>query len=258
MRPRSRSRRHLEICPWAPKLGIVSPTTMRTFSEPSTGSATRILRRPLSLRGTQPLVDRRSHRNRRRRRHGLDPRHRHNHRRARLRLRRPVHAGRAQRVLRHRAPTRADVERAEDYWEEMERGQARYAVVYDDGGAPSEIYFAGYSYDLTTGDGPLLRSPRSKRGLSPSPQSHASAAEVQHEARLKPGFGTQRRFGRAWLLSFAGRSRPNRQARRPGSPPQSASAPTDCASCGPRIAAGFATDRSTPALWSPCATLPAA
>jgi hypothetical protein len=44
-------------------------------------------------------------------------------------------------------PTRADVEQAEAYWEEMERGQARYAVVYDDGGAPCEIYFAGYSYD---------------------------------------------------------------------------------------------------------------
>jgi hypothetical protein len=43
-------------------------------------------------------------------------------------------------------PTRADVESSEDYWEEMERGQARYAVVYA-GGAPSEIYFAGYSFD---------------------------------------------------------------------------------------------------------------
>ena len=43
-------------------------------------------------------------------------------------------------------PTRADVEQAEDYWEDMERGQARYAVVYE-GGQPSEIYFAGYSFD---------------------------------------------------------------------------------------------------------------
>ena len=43
-------------------------------------------------------------------------------------------------------PTRADVEQAEDHWEDMERGQARYAVVYA-GGKPSEIYFAGYSFD---------------------------------------------------------------------------------------------------------------
>ncbi len=43
-------------------------------------------------------------------------------------------------------PSRTDVEEAEDYWEEMERGQARYAVVYN-GDAPSEIYFAGYSFD---------------------------------------------------------------------------------------------------------------
>jgi hypothetical protein len=43
-------------------------------------------------------------------------------------------------------PSRADVEGADDYWEDMERGQARYAVVYRDG-KPSEIYFAGYSFD---------------------------------------------------------------------------------------------------------------
>jgi hypothetical protein len=43
-------------------------------------------------------------------------------------------------------PSRADVERAEDYWDNLERGHARYAVVYS-GGKPSEIHFAGYSYD---------------------------------------------------------------------------------------------------------------
>jgi hypothetical protein len=43
-------------------------------------------------------------------------------------------------------PTRDDIEGAEDYWEDLERGQARYAVVYD-GGSPAEIYFAGYSFD---------------------------------------------------------------------------------------------------------------
>jgi len=43
-------------------------------------------------------------------------------------------------------PTRADVEQSEEYWEDLERGQARYAVVYASN-APSEIYFAGYSFD---------------------------------------------------------------------------------------------------------------
>jgi hypothetical protein len=43
-------------------------------------------------------------------------------------------------------PSHADVEDAEDYWEELDRGQCRYAIVYDEG-VPSEIYFAGYSYD---------------------------------------------------------------------------------------------------------------
>src|SRR4029078_4231619 len=42
-------------------------------------------------------------------------------------------------------PTHADIEEADEYWNEMERGQARYAVVYA-GGKPSEIYYAGYSY----------------------------------------------------------------------------------------------------------------
>jgi hypothetical protein len=43
-------------------------------------------------------------------------------------------------------PTRADIEGSEDYWEDMERGQARYAVCYANG-TPAEIYFAGYSFD---------------------------------------------------------------------------------------------------------------
>jgi hypothetical protein len=43
-------------------------------------------------------------------------------------------------------PTRGDIEASQDYWEDLERGQARYAVAYADG-KPSEIYFAGYSFD---------------------------------------------------------------------------------------------------------------
>jgi hypothetical protein len=43
-------------------------------------------------------------------------------------------------------PTRADIEQSDEYWDEMERGKARYAIVFDQG-TPSEIYFAGYSFD---------------------------------------------------------------------------------------------------------------
>ena len=43
-------------------------------------------------------------------------------------------------------PTRKQIEAGEEYWEDLERGQARCAVVYADG-EPAEIYFAGYSFD---------------------------------------------------------------------------------------------------------------
>ena len=43
-------------------------------------------------------------------------------------------------------PTRAHVESSDDYWEDIERGHARYAVLYSND-RPSEIYFAGYSFD---------------------------------------------------------------------------------------------------------------
>jgi hypothetical protein len=43
-------------------------------------------------------------------------------------------------------PTREMVEQGEDLFEDIERGQGVYIVVYKDG-APSELYFAGYSFD---------------------------------------------------------------------------------------------------------------
>lgn len=43
-------------------------------------------------------------------------------------------------------PSRAMVEGNFDLFEELERGQARYVILYADG-QPSEIFFAGYSYD---------------------------------------------------------------------------------------------------------------
>ena len=43
-------------------------------------------------------------------------------------------------------PTAADVESCEDLFETIERGQGVYVVVYE-GDAPSQLFFAGYSYD---------------------------------------------------------------------------------------------------------------
>ena len=43
-------------------------------------------------------------------------------------------------------PTRADVERAEDFWEGIGRGEAICVTLYD-GGRPSGLFFAGYSFD---------------------------------------------------------------------------------------------------------------
>jgi hypothetical protein len=43
-------------------------------------------------------------------------------------------------------PTRAQIEQGDDYWDELERGQARYVVVYKNA-QPAELYFAGYSFD---------------------------------------------------------------------------------------------------------------
>jgi len=43
-------------------------------------------------------------------------------------------------------PTREMVEDNQDFFEDIERGQGVYFVVYDDD-QPSEIFFAGYSFD---------------------------------------------------------------------------------------------------------------
>jgi hypothetical protein len=43
-------------------------------------------------------------------------------------------------------PTREMVEANDDIFEELERGQGVYIIVYTDD-QPSEIFFAGYSYD---------------------------------------------------------------------------------------------------------------
>jgi hypothetical protein len=43
-------------------------------------------------------------------------------------------------------PTEAIVRQADDFWEDLERGMARYVILYE-GDQPKEIYFAGYSFD---------------------------------------------------------------------------------------------------------------
>jgi hypothetical protein len=43
-------------------------------------------------------------------------------------------------------PTAADIARSDALFDHIERGQGLYVVVYENG-APSQIYFAGYSYD---------------------------------------------------------------------------------------------------------------
>jgi hypothetical protein len=43
-------------------------------------------------------------------------------------------------------PTRAMLDRADDLFESIDRGQCLYVVVYE-GDQPKELFFAGYSYD---------------------------------------------------------------------------------------------------------------
>lgn len=43
-------------------------------------------------------------------------------------------------------PTRAMIEQNMDFYEDIERGQGVYILVYKDG-QPSEIFFGGYSFD---------------------------------------------------------------------------------------------------------------
>lgn len=43
-------------------------------------------------------------------------------------------------------PTREDLESGDMFWDDLERGQARIAVAYEDE-QPKELYFVGYSFD---------------------------------------------------------------------------------------------------------------
>lgn len=43
-------------------------------------------------------------------------------------------------------PSREDLESGDMFWDDLERGQARYVPVYE-GEQPKELYFVGYSFD---------------------------------------------------------------------------------------------------------------
>lgn len=43
-------------------------------------------------------------------------------------------------------PTRAMVEHSDGFWEQIERGMARYVILYE-GDTPKQIFFGGYSFD---------------------------------------------------------------------------------------------------------------
>ena len=43
-------------------------------------------------------------------------------------------------------PSREEVEEADIFWDELERGQAKYVVSYE-GSRPANVHFVGYSFD---------------------------------------------------------------------------------------------------------------
>jgi hypothetical protein len=43
-------------------------------------------------------------------------------------------------------PTKAMLDESEEFWDDLERGMARYVILYE-GDEPTSIYFAGYSFD---------------------------------------------------------------------------------------------------------------
>lgn len=43
-------------------------------------------------------------------------------------------------------PTREELETGDMFWDDLQRGQARYTVIYENQ-QPKELYFVGYSFD---------------------------------------------------------------------------------------------------------------
>ena len=63
-----------------------------------------------------------------------------------LRRAAPLTAAEMERYFGDAQPTVTMIEACDDLWEDLERGQARYVVVYE-GGVPARLAFMGYSFD---------------------------------------------------------------------------------------------------------------
>jgi hypothetical protein len=58
----------------------------------------------------------------------------------------PLSADQLEQYFGTQKPTAGMVRNHDEFWEDLERGMARYVILYE-GEAPKEIYFAGYSFD---------------------------------------------------------------------------------------------------------------
>jgi len=58
----------------------------------------------------------------------------------------PLSSEELERYFDTQKPTKVMLQEADQFWENLERGMARYVILYE-GDEPKEIYFAGYSFD---------------------------------------------------------------------------------------------------------------
>ena len=58
----------------------------------------------------------------------------------------PLSEDELQRYFGTSTPTVAQIESSDAFWNDIERGSARYVVI-DEGGRPAKLFFAGYSLD---------------------------------------------------------------------------------------------------------------
>lgn len=58
----------------------------------------------------------------------------------------PLPASRLQALFGTDRPSRADVQSNLEYFDDIDRGECIYIILYDQG-TPTEVYFAGYSFD---------------------------------------------------------------------------------------------------------------
>ena len=58
----------------------------------------------------------------------------------------PFTSGELKRYFGTDEPTKVMLDQSPDFWEDLDRGMARYVILYESG-EPTQIYFAGYSFD---------------------------------------------------------------------------------------------------------------